>query len=135
MEVAAPRPSRLLPLRIVAAVVLVVYAVDVTKTVAGRMELLAEHPALTQKMLATMIAVSFFGALAISFLAFWRQRFGLWFAMACGAIEFALEAWAGFSLLVLLRLPVAAAFVFLATRYAWPELRGLMDAPRGDGTR
>jgi hypothetical protein len=123
MEVAGGRPQRLLPLRIVAALLLIADGFGIARIVADRHELLAQHPAASQKLLATLIAVSFFGAVALAFLAFWRQRFGLWIVLAATAIQLALETWAGFSPLWLSRLPASAAIVFLLARRAWPDLR------------
>lgn len=128
MEVAVSRPGRLLPLRLVAALLLPLQALGLTRAVVGRNELLAAYPGLTQKMIAVMIALTFVGAVALAFLAFARQRFGLWIVLVCAAAELGLETWAGFSPLYLLRVPVAAALVFLAARRAWPELRGVADA-------
>lgn len=127
MEAAAARPTRLAPLRVVAGVVLAAQAFGIAKVVADRHELLSAYPALTQKLIATMIAVTFVGALALAFLAFWRQRFGLWIVLACAAAELAIETWSGFSPVHLVRIPVAAALVFLAARHAWPELRRATD--------
>lgn len=131
MEVAATRPTRLLPLRIVAALLLLAKAVALTKSVALRHELLAEHSALSEKMLAVMIAITFVGAVALAFLAFARQRFGLWIFLFCAAAEMGLETWAGFAPLYVLRLPVAAALVFLTAARAWPELHGVGGRPAG----
>jgi len=125
MEVAVSRPTRLLPLRLVAALLFLAQFAAIAELVVTRHELLADYPALSQKLLATMIAVTFFGAVALIFLAFLRQRFGLWIVLASAAIELALETWVGFSPLYLLRLPVAAAIVFVLAHRAWPELRGL----------
>ena len=125
MEVAVSRPTRLLPLRIVAALLLLAKTLGITNAVAMRHELLAEYPGLHQKLLAMMIAVTFVGAVALVFLGFFRQRFGLWIVLACAAVELALEAWVGFSPLYLLRIPIAAALVFFTAQRAWPELRGL----------
>lgn len=127
MEAAISRPTRLLPLRLVAALLLVMAGVEMTTSVLDRHELLAQYPGLSQKLLATRIALTFGGALALAFLAYWRQRFGLWIVLGCAAGELAIETWAGFSPLYLLRIPVAAALVFLAARRAWPELRRLTD--------
>lgn len=128
MEVAALRPTRLLPLRLVAALLLLASGLGITKAVVDRNELLAVYPGLTQKLIATMIALTFVGAVALAFLAFLRQRFGLWIVLACAASELALETWAGFSPVYLARIPIAAGLVFLAAHRAWPELRGLADA-------
>lgn len=125
MEVAVSRPTRLLPLRLVAALLFLAKSAAITKAVVSRNELLVEYPALSQKLLAIMIAVTFFGAVAVIFLAFFRQRFGLWIVLACAAVELALETWVGFSPLYLLRLPIAAALLFVTAHRAWPELRGL----------
>jgi|GEM_PF-3443523 len=125
MEGAITRPTHLLPLRVVAALLLVAAILEGTAIVLERHDLLAQYPALSPKLLATRIALIFFGALALAFLAFWRQRFGLWMVLACAAAELAIETWAGFSPLYLLRIPVGAASVFVTARYAWPELRGL----------
>jgi hypothetical protein len=131
MEVAASRPTRLLPLRIVAALLLLAQALALTKSVVLRHELLAEHPALSQKMLAVTIAITFLGAVALVFLAFLRQRFGLWIVLFCAAAEMGLETWAGYAPLYVLRLPVAAALVFLTAARAWPELHGVAGRPAG----
>lgn len=128
MEVAVSRPKRLLPLRLVAALLLPLQALGITKAVADRFGLLADYPGLTQKMIAVMIALTFVGAVALAFLAFARQRFGLWIVLVCAAAELALETWAGFPPHYLARIPVAAALVFLAARRAWPELRGTTEA-------
>lgn len=125
MEVAVSRPTRLLPLRLVAALLFLAKFAGIAKAIVSRHELLADYPALNQKLLATMIAVTFFGAVALVFLAFFRQRFGLWIVLACAAAELALETWAGFAPLYLLRLPIAAALVYFTAQRAWPELRGL----------
>lgn len=128
MEAAASRPGRLRPLRIVAAFLLGLTALGLAHAVADRYELLAAYPGLTQKSLAVMIALTFVGSVALAFLAFARQRFGLWIVLACAAAELALETWAGFPPHYLVRVPLAAALVFLAARRAWPELRRLNDA-------
>lgn len=128
MGVAASRPKRLLPLRIVAALLLLAGAWGLIRTIADRYELLAGHPALTEKMIAVMIVLTFVGSLALVFLAFFRQRFGLWFVLACAAIELALETWVGFDPLYLLRIPIAAALVYATAWRAWPDLRGLKPA-------
>lgn len=128
MEHAAPRSGRLRPLRVVAAFLLCLTALGLVHAVADRYELLAAYPGLTQKTLAVMIALTFVGAVALSFLAFARQRFGLWIVLGCAAAELALETWAGFPLHYLVRVPLAAALVFFAARRAWPELRGPNDA-------
>jgi hypothetical protein len=125
MEVAASRPTRLLPLRIVAALLFLAKSVALTKIVTDRHELLAAYPGLNQKLLATMIAVTFIGAVALVFLGFFRQRFGLWIVLACAAVELAIETWAGFPPVYLLRIPIAAVLVFFTAQRAWPELRGL----------
>ncbi len=127
MQASVVRPSRLLPLRVLAVLMLLALAFGAWQTIATRHEMLALHPALSQKLLATMVALILVGALALAFLAFWRQRFGLWIVLATGAAELAIETWAGFEPLYLLRIPAGAALLFLAARHAWPELRGLTD--------
>jgi len=123
MEVAVSRPTRLLPLRLVAALLFIAQFAGIAQAVVSRHELLVDYPALNQKLLATMIAVTFFGAVALIFLAFFRQRFGLWIVLVCAAAELALETWVGFPPLYLLRIPIAAALVFFTAKRAWPELR------------
>jgi hypothetical protein len=123
MEIVTTRSKRLLPLRIAATAVLLASGAGVFQVVAERHELLAAYPGLSEKVLATMITLTFLGSVALAFLAFLRQRFGLWIVLACAAIELALETWAGLSPLYLLRLPVAAALILAAAYHAWPELR------------
>lgn len=136
MEVAASRPKRLLPLRIVAALLLLASVWGLIRTIADRFELLAGHPALTEKMIAVMIVLTFVGSLALVFLAFLRQKFGLWFVLGCAAIELALETWVGFDPLYLLRIPIAAALVYATAWHAWPNLRGPGPAePAGPSLR
>jgi hypothetical protein len=125
MEVAASRPTRLLPLRCVAALLLLAQAAWIVHAAVDRHELIARQPALTPKMLATSIALTFVGSVALAFLAFARQRFGLWVLLGCAAGEFVLELAAGFPALHVLRVPVAAALSAWAAHRAWPELRAL----------
>jgi hypothetical protein len=125
MEVAASRPTRLLPLRIVAALLLLAIDAGVVHAVADRHGILARFPSMTQKMLATTIALSFLGGVALVFLAFFRQRFGAWILLACAAGEVVVELRAGLPLLYVLRVVLAAALVAWAVRRAGPELRSV----------
>jgi hypothetical protein len=127
MTAAGGRSERLLPLRLVAALLIAAQGWTLAWFVAERNELLVAHPTMTQKLLATMIALTFCGSVALAFLAFWRQRFGLWIALACAAAELALETWAAFSPLMLLRIPVATALVFRLASRAWPALRRTVE--------
>ncbi len=127
MEISAARPQRLLPLRIAAVLLLIASAYHFTQVAVGRYDLLAAYPALTEKLIATMLTFTFLGAVALAFLAFARQRFGLWIALACLGFEFAIETWAGFPLLRLVVVPLAAALLFVAARRAWPELQTIRE--------
>ncbi|MBL8863851.1 MAG: hypothetical protein JNK02_17815 [Planctomycetes bacterium] len=125
MEVAASRPTRLLPLRFVAALLFLAMAVGTARALVTRHELLAAHPALNPKLLATLVAAGLVGALGLVFLAWLRQRFALWAVLGCLAAQLAVEVWAGFAALQILQIPLAAAALVLAARRAWPDLRSL----------
>lgn len=123
MESTVTRPSRLIWLRVVAGLLILARSVRLGQAVSGREQMLVDYPGLTPRLLAILIAVAFVGIVALAFLAFARQRFGLWIVLVCGAVELALETWVGFSPVALIRIPVTTAVVFLTARMAWRELR------------
>lgn len=123
MEGTVTRPSRLIWLRVVAGILIAARSVRLVHAVSTREQMLVDYPELNPRTLAMLLALSFIGMVALAFLAFGRQRFGLWIVLACGAVELALETWVGFSPIALIRIPVTTALVFLTARMAWRELR------------
>ncbi len=123
MESTATRPSRLIWLRVVAGLLIVARSVRLVHAISQREQMLLDNPGLSPRTLGMLLALSFVGMVALAFLAFARQRFGLWIVILCGAVELALETWVGFSPMALIRIPVTTALVFLTARMAWRELR------------
>jgi len=123
METTVTRPSRLKWLRVVAGLLIVARSIRLVHAIVGREQMLVDYPGLNPRTLAMLLALSFIGMVALAFLAFARQRFGLWIVVLCAAVELALETWVGYSPLVMLRIPVTTALVFLTARMAWRELR------------
>jgi len=123
MQSTVARPSRLIWLRVVAGLLIAARCARLVHAVVDREQMLLDHPGLNPRLLAMLLALSFVGIVALAFLAFGRQRFGLWIVIACGAVELALETWVGFTPVALIRIPVTTALVFLTARMAWRELR------------
>jgi hypothetical protein len=123
MENAVARPSRLIWLRIVAGLLIAARSVRLVHVVVDRQQMLADNPGLSPRLLGALLALSFIGVVALAFLAFARQRWALWIVVSSAAVELALEVWAGFSPVSLIRIPVTTALVFLTARMAWRELR------------